>query len=88
MSYVIATRPGRSVHRASNDVQKYARVQTSGKFKFVTSVNDATIFDTASGLIRALGIRARTLKGNPTSDLTFAEVQQSGVTVTRIANGH
>lgn len=84
---VIATRPGRVVQNSRNAVQKYAVVQQSGKFQFVTDINQATTFTSASAFLRAIGIRARALKGTPTGDLTWAEVEQVGVRQLRIANG-
>lgn len=90
--YVIATKPGRTVRRMKNAAQKFAQVQPNAKFKFVTDVNQATLFRSASDLLRAVGLRARTLvngtrKVGVTGDLTWAEVETSGVRVTRIYNG-
>ena len=92
MFFVIATKPGRAVRNQRNAVQKFVQVRADGKFKFVTDANQATLFRTASDLLRAVGIRARTLvngsrRAGVTSDLTWAEAQQAGVQITRIYNG-
>lgn len=86
--FMIATRPGRSTKRAKNRVQKYAQVQPNGKFKWVTNPNEATVFKTASDLLFAYGIRVGELNNDPTKDVTWAEVEQAGVSVKRIYNGH
>ena len=90
--YVIATRPGRTVRRSKNAVQKYAIVQSDNRFKFTADVNKATQFRSASDVLKAVGLRARTLKNGSnhagvTSDLTWATVENSGVAVTKIYNG-
>lgn len=90
--YVIATRPGRTVRRSKNAVQKFAIVQSDNRFKFTSDVNKATQFRCASDLLKAIGLRARTLRNGSThagvtGDLTWATVETSGVRVTQIYNG-
>lgn len=90
--YVIATRPGRSVSRSKNNVQKFAVVQSDNRFKFTTDVNRATQFRNSSDLLKAVGLRARTLvngarKVGVTGDLTWATVENTGVRVEKIYNG-
>jgi len=85
--YVIATRPGRTVKRPKNNVQKYARVREDKRFKWVASADEATVFESASDLAYALGLRAQSLEGEPTHDVTFGEVSRAGVSVERIYNG-
>jgi len=95
MVCVIATRPGRATRRWKNNVQKYAQVLRSNKFRFVEDVNDATVFDSTGDAIQALGRRARRLRNDPTRDLTLAQVenvpptryQPTGRRVVRILNG-
>ena len=89
---LIATRPGRTVRKQKNTVQKYAQVQSSGSFKFVLDPNQATQFRNASDLLHAIGVRARTLvngsrKVGVTRDLTWAHATLAGVSITKIANG-
>lgn len=92
MLFVIATKPGRTVRNRKNAVQKYVQVRVNGLFKFVTDANQATLFRTASDLLRAVGARARLLKNGSThagvtGDLTWAEAQSAGVQISRIYNG-
>lgn len=87
LQYVIATKPGRTVTKPKNAVQKFAQVRDDDKFKFVTDVNQATVFNAASELLYAAGRRAQELENEPTHDLTWAEVQRSGVSISRILNG-
>lgn len=89
---LIATKPGRTVKRSKNAVQKYAQVQSNGSFKFVADPNAATQFRNASDLLYAVGIRARLLvngtrKVGVTRDLTWAHATLAGVSITKIANG-
>jgi len=89
---LIATKPGRTVRRSKNAVQKYAQVQSDGRFKFVTDPNQATQFRNASDLLHAVGVRARTLvngsrKVGVTRDLTWAHATLAGVRIDKIANG-
>ncbi len=86
--FMIATRPGRTTRKAKNRVQKFAQVTSTGKFKWVTNASDATVFKTASDLLYAIGVRAKELDNSPTKDITWAEVEQAGVNVKRIYNGH
>lgn len=89
---LIATKPGRTVKKSKNSVQKYAVVQSDGKFKFTSDPNQATQFRNASDLLYAVGIRARTLvngsrKVGVTRDLTWAHATLAGVSISKIANG-
>lgn len=89
---VIATRPGRTVRQSKNNVQKFAIVQADNRFKFTSDVNQATQFRNASDLLKAVGLRARTLKNGAshagvTGDLTWATVENTGVRVGKIYNG-
>jgi hypothetical protein len=85
--YLIATKPGRTTRKYKNAVQKFARVQPNGKFKWVTSAADATVFKSMPDVLYALQIRAQELEGGPTRDLTIADAQVSTVQVGRFYNG-
>jgi hypothetical protein len=92
--FVIATKPGRKVkawYRVhQNGTQKFAVVKANGKFQWVTDINKATLFRSATDLLFAIGVRARNLSGRfggLTKDVTWAEVEQVGVKVKAIANG-
>jgi hypothetical protein len=85
--FMIATRPGRTVRKSKNRVQKYAQVQSSGKFKWITDPNAATVFKTASDLLKAVGLRASEVD-KITGDITWAEVETQNVNVRHIYNGH
>lgn len=95
--YVIATSPRRLTNRRSNAVQKFAAVQPNGKFRWVTSLDNATLFTSSTDLLYAIGVRARALtgrfqprynrNGGLTHDVTWAEVERAGVRIKVIANG-
>jgi len=86
--FMIATKPSRRVRKTKNAVQKFALVTSSGKFKWVTDPNQATLFKTFSDLLFAYASRCAELDGDPTKDVTVAEASQSGVSVSRVYNGH
>ena len=86
--YIITTIPNRRTRRAGNARTKYAKVQGGGKFKFVVTPDEATVFNTMASLLQAFGTRCRRLHNSPTSDLTVATVRQAGVQVQEVLNGH
>jgi len=92
--YVIATKPTRIVKSwyriHAGGTQKFAIVKAGGKFQWVTDLNKATLFRSATDLLYAIGVRARALTGRfgvLTKDVTWAEVEQAGVKMKVIANG-
>lgn len=90
---VIQTHPNRRTRSYRTTAVKYAQVQPSGKFRWVLNPEDATIVRSAQELCKILGVRARKLRYEPTSDVTFAPVEElppvrSRVRVGAPANGH
>lgn len=84
MRCVIATRPNRVVRNWRNNVQKYAQVRYDGKFRFVTDLNEATLFTSTPEALRALAVRGAKLRNpggtsrnNYGQDLTIAEVEET-----------
>ena len=89
--YVICTSPKRDVRHPNwrihqNGTQKYVQVLPTGKFRFVTDVQQATVFKSARDVLTATGIRAQKVR-KITNDLTWAEANVSGITVGKPANG-
>ena len=88
--YVIATYPNRRTNRTKNAIQKFAAVGRNGKFRWVTNLDQATLFTSSRDLLYAIGVRARNLSGRfggLTHDVTWAEVERAGLRVKVIANG-
>lgn len=87
MQIVLGTNPSRTTRKAPRT--RYIKVQITGKFKFVDTVQDATVFPSAGRAIQALGIRARRLSSDAkvSSELVLYPAQSSGVTLGSILNG-
>ncbi len=86
--YVIATRTGRTTRRHTNAIQKYARVLPNGKFKFVMSLADATLFRNERDLLQAIGVRAQKVR-KITNDLAWVPASAGDVRLDGpVPNGH
>lgn len=95
MKVAIGLNPNRVVaNRANRGINKYARVSTGGKFKWVLDLEEATLFPSFQAALGAFGRRCQAVD-KVTDDVLFHEVQEAArpvrpVTtrsVTRTLNG-